>query len=206
MQSIPTFLKIQMGGFLSLFVVIYGLADFLLLPAHLNFKQTEQHLKELRDCAANLGDNLIKLNGCQKKFAEHRAHLDECYDSMESESLDPLEWLHNVSERSGLTIISFQDQRHGIVNALPAVDIDMKAHGTYEQICNFLHHLERSSRPCFISRFHIAHKFDESEDLEVEARFLVFPLSTDFQDLLQQTPEPTIASHWSKSNFGIPSP
>lgn len=204
MHSIPTFLKIQLSGILSLFVVIYGLADFLLIPAHLNFKQTEQHLKELRVRADNLGQNLIELKVGQKKFAEHRSHLDECYDSMESESLDPLEWLHNVSERSGLTIVSFQDQRHGIVNALPAVDIDMKAHGNYEQICNFLHQLERSSRPCFISRFHIAHKFDASDDLEVEARFLVFPLSLEFQDLLQQPPESIVAYKWSKKNEGAP--
>jgi hypothetical protein len=65
---------------------------------------------------------------------------------MESESLDPLEWLQNVSERSGVKILSFQDQRHG-VNSLPAVDIDMKAQGNYEQICLFLHNLERSTTP-----------------------------------------------------------
>lgn len=194
MQYVPLFLRIQLSGILSFCVVLYGVADYLLLPAHLSYKHTEQNLHELQQCTNNLGNNLRELKNRQKLFSEHRSHLDACYDSMESLSLDPLEWLHNVSQRSGLKIISFQDQRHGIINSLPAVDIDMKASGSYEEICNFLHYLERSSRPCFINRFHIAQKADASEDLEFEARFLVFPISKEFQDLLQNPSDSNLAS------------
>lgn len=206
MQYVPTFLRIQIGGILAFLVVLYGLGDYLLLPTRQSYLETEQHLTDLRRCADNLGANLIELKNCQSKFAEHRRHLDDSYDSMESESLDPLEWLHNVSERSGIKILSFQDQRNGIVNSLPAVNIDMKAQGTYVQICNFLHHLERSSRPCFVSHLHIQSPSDESNVLEIEAKILVFPISSEFQQLLQQPEVPSLASTSPNSNPKLQTP
>lgn len=206
MQYIPTFLRIQIGGMLAFVVVLYGLGDYLLLPSRQSYLETEQQLADLKKCADNLGANLMALKDSQAKFAEHRQHLDEAYDSMESESLDPLEWLHNVSERSGIKILSFQDQRHGIVNNLPAVNIDMKAQGTYIQICNFLHHLERSSRPCFVSHFHIQLQSNESNSLEIEAKILVFPISSEFQQLLQKPDTPSLASNSADSKHKLQTP
>lgn len=206
MPNIPSYLRIQLGGIMSLALVIYGLADFLLLPSHNHYQETERELTSLRYCAENLNNNLSELKKGEMKFREHRAHLDQCYDSMESESLDPLEWLQNVSERSGVKILSFQDQRNGVVNALPAVDIDMKAQGNYEQICLFLHNLERSSRPCFINRFMVQQSSNTAGTLNVEARFLVFPISKEFQELLQDSNEAKIASTLNQTDRGMPAP
>lgn len=206
MLNIPSYLRIQIGGIMALLIVAYGLADYLLLPSYNNLQETETEIGRLRTCAENLGGNLIELKNCEKKLHEHRAHLDDCFDSMESESLDPLEWLQNVSNRSGVKILSFQDQRNGVINALPAVDIDMKAKGNYEQICLLLHHLERSSRPCFISRFHVQQSSGAEDSLDIEARFLVFPISKGFQELLSESAESKIASSANPTQREIPTP
>ena len=185
---IPPFLRIQLAGLFALALVIYAVTDYLIFPIHTHYRETETALSNLISSELNLETNLLHLKTNQKKLAEQQAKVGESFDSMESESLDPLEWLHNVSERSGISIKSFQDHRNGIINSLPAVDINMQATGDYSQICTFLNNLERSSRPCFINRFTISNASEGADQLTIEARFLVFPVSTEFHNLLNTAP------------------
>jgi Tfp pilus assembly protein PilO len=187
-HTIPSFLRIQLAGLFALALVLYAVIDYLILPIHSHYREAETALAHLISSEQNLETNLLQLKSNQKKLAAQQTKVDESFDSMESESLDPLEWLHNVSERSGISIKSFQDHRNGIVNSLPAVDINMQATGDYSQICTFLNNLERSSRPCFINRFTISNNSNSDDQLTIEARFLVFPVSTEFHDLLNSAP------------------
>jgi hypothetical protein len=50
MQNVPSFFRIVLGGIMSLALVIYGLADFLLLPSRNHYQETERELNSLRYC------------------------------------------------------------------------------------------------------------------------------------------------------------
>jgi hypothetical protein len=178
-------LRIQATGILAIVIVAYVLFSCIMLPWYQDYTDVRRELSDLNLLSANLENNVLEVSKYQKKHSEFKEKLKDSYDFQESGATDPLDWLHNISENSGIKIDSFTDHRHSIVNALPAVDIDLKAHGDYQQVCTFLHLLERSIRPCFVSRFKIDTRFDHENILNVEARILVFPVSKQFQDTLQ---------------------
>lgn len=206
MPTLSSYLKIQAAGIMSLLVVAYAISDFLLLPIHFEHAQAQKKLSELSLRTVNLTKNLSELQKCQREYEDLRNKLAQSYDSLDSESLDPLEWLHNVSERSGVQVKSFQDHRHDIVNSLPAVEIKLKASGTYQQVCDLLHQMERSSRPCFIHHLKISPKLDQAGALEIDASILVFPISDQFQKTLNDSSELSLSLTTNRSDLKGPIP
>lgn len=185
MPTLKSSLRIQAAGILAIVIVAYVLFSCIMLPWYQDYTRIRRELADLNLLSANLENNVLELSKYQKKHSEFVDKLKDSYDVIGSNSPDPLDWLQNIAENSGIKIDSFTDHRHSIINALPAVDIDLKAHGDYQQVCSFLHLLERSIRPCFVSRFKIEARFDHANNLNIEARILVFPVSKQFQDSLQ---------------------
>lgn len=194
-MPIPTSsLRIQAAGIMAIVIVAYVLFSSIMLPWYQDYTDIRRELADLNLLSANLENNVLELGKYQKKHSEFIDKLKGSYDATGSVSTDPLDWLHNISENSGIKIDSFTDHRHSIVNALPAVDIDLRAHGDYQQVCSFLHLLERSIRPCFVNRFKIEAQSDNENTLNVEARILVFPVSKQFQNSIQSPSTPTVKS------------
>lgn len=189
-----SFFRVQAGGIFSLILVIFGIVESLLLPTYRDLMRSENELLLIRTKADSLKENMSAFELQQTKLHTYQRSFEGRFDSVDEAMLDPLEWLQTQAVKADVTISSFQDQRHNIVNSLPAVDISLEASGTFQQICQLLNNLERSPRACFITELTIDTPTDSKTICQVTMRVLVFPLDKQLKEQLQNRDRTNSAS------------
>jgi|LakMenEpi03Aug12_release.lakeMendotaPanAssembly.Ray.scaffolds.fasta_scaffold02075_10 hypothetical protein len=190
-----TFLRSQALGLGTIALIVYGITSFLIFPLHFNLIEARQTLSQIRQNAEQLPSNIDQLEIRRKVFEKKEKEVAERFTFHSEHSEDPLHWLKNLAEKTGLSITSFNDQRKSDPNTAFVIDISLTGSCTYQQLCDFLHHIERSSRPCFVNNLSISNSGLPSRPLALTAKLRIFPANETLSKLSKKYSDPSPGSN-----------
>ena len=188
-------LRSQTLGLGAIALVVYGVISFLIFPLHTNLTEARQTLSHIRQNADQLSSNIDQLENRRKVFEKKEKEVAERFTFHSEHSEDPLHWLKNLAEKTGLSITSFNDQRKNDPNTASVIDISLTGSCNYPQLCDFLYHLERSSRPCFVNNLSISSTGLPSQSLALTAKLRIFPANETLSKLSKKYSDPSPGSN-----------
>lgn len=190
-----TFLHSQTLGLGVVASVIYGITSFLILPLHTNLTEARQSLNRIKQNADQLSSNIDQLEIRRKVFEKKEKEIAERFTFHSEHSEDPLHWLKNLAEKTGLSITSFNDQRKNDPNTPFVIDISLTGSCNYQQLCDFLYHIERSSRPCFVNNLNLSNSGRGPQPLALTAKLRIFPANEILSKLAKKYSAPSPGSN-----------
>lgn len=190
-----TFLRSQSFGLGAIALVVYGITSFLIFPLHSDLTEARQTLNQIKQNAEQLSSNMDQLEIRRKLFEKKEKEVAERFTFHSEHSEDPLHWLKNLAEKTGLSITSFNDQRKNDPNTAFVIDISLTGSCNYQQLCDFLYHVERSSRPCFVNNLNISTSGLPSQPLSLTAKLRIFPANETLSKLSKKYSDPSPGSN-----------
>lgn len=185
------FVRSQILGLGAICLVVHGLTSFLIFPLHSNLHEARQTLNQIKQNAEQLSSNIDQLRIRQNVFEKKEKEVAERFTFHSDHSEDPLHWLKNLAEKTGLSISSFNDQRKNDANSAFVIDISLTGSCNYQQLCEFLYQIERSSRPCFVNNLSISSSNQASQPLALTAKLRIFPANETLSKLSKRYSEPS---------------